>query len=103
MQASATAEKRDTARERARIRFVAGLSDHASLIAAIEKAGFHARVADDRSREEDKARKLAAYRAELRRGMAQAVAAVRERLAKAAVVCQEPAAVAALSRLEAGP
>ncbi|MDQ5878714.1 MAG: P-type Cu+ transporter [Pseudomonadota bacterium] len=55
------------ASERARVRFVAGLADHASLITAIEKAGFHARVADDRSREEDKARKLAAYRAELRR------------------------------------
>ena len=55
------------ASERARVRFVAGLADHASLIAAIEKAGFRARVADDRSREEDKARKLAAYRAEQRR------------------------------------
>jgi Cu+-exporting ATPase len=55
------------ASERARVRFVAGLADHASLMTAIEKAGFHARVADDRSREEDKARKLAAYRAELRR------------------------------------
>lgn len=55
------------AAEAARIRFVPGLVDHARLVAAVEKAGFSARVADDRSHEEDKARKLAAYRAELRR------------------------------------
>jgi hypothetical protein len=42
------------------------------------------------------------YRAELRRGMAQAVAAVRERLVKAAVVYQDPATAVALSQLEAG-
>ncbi len=55
------------AAERARIRYVPGLADPAGLVAAIAKAGFSARVADDRAREEEKARKLAAYRAELRR------------------------------------
>jgi Cu+-exporting ATPase len=55
------------ATERARIDYQPGLADPASMIAAINKAGFTARVADDGSREEEKARKLAAYRAELHR------------------------------------
>jgi Cu+-exporting ATPase len=55
------------ASERARVRFVAGLMAPGQLVAAIEKAGFRARVADDRSREEEKARKLVVYQAELRR------------------------------------
>jgi Cu+-exporting ATPase len=55
------------AAERARIRYVPGVADAAQVIAAISKAGFAGRVADDRSRVEEKARKLAAYRAELRR------------------------------------
>ncbi|MDX9707400.1 MAG: heavy metal translocating P-type ATPase [Azospira sp.] len=55
------------AAERARVRFVPGHAMPADLIAAIEKAGFGARIADDRSREEEKARRAAEYRAELRR------------------------------------
>ncbi|MBK7422726.1 MAG: cadmium-translocating P-type ATPase [Propionivibrio sp.] len=55
------------AAERARIRYVPGVADPALLIAAIDKAGFTARLVDDNSRAEDKARKLAVYRAELRR------------------------------------
>jgi Cu+-exporting ATPase len=55
------------AAERARVRYVAGLASSDRLLMAIEKAGFHARVADDRSREEEKARKRAVYQAELRR------------------------------------
>jgi Cu+-exporting ATPase len=55
------------AAERARIRYRPGMSTPALLIAAIGRAGFAGRLANDRSREEDKARKLAAYRAELRR------------------------------------
>jgi P-type Cu+ transporter len=55
------------ASERARIRFVPGLSDEAVLIAAVARAGFAARLADDRSRAEEKARKQALYVQELRR------------------------------------
>jgi Cu+-exporting ATPase len=55
------------AAERARVRYVPGVADPALLIDAIKRAGFVGRVADDRSREEEKARKLATYRAELRR------------------------------------
>jgi len=55
------------AAERARVRFVPGLSDPAALLAAVSKAGFGARIADDQSRAEEKARKLAVYHAELRR------------------------------------
>ena len=55
------------AAERARIRYRPGMSTPALLTAAIGRAGFAGRLASDRSREEDKARKLAAYRAELRR------------------------------------
>ena len=55
------------AAERARVRYVPGVAGPAVLIAAVEKAGFKARLANDTSREEEKARKLAAYQAELRR------------------------------------
>jgi len=55
------------AAERARVRYVPGVADAALLIAAIGRAGFVGRLADDRSRAEEKARKLALYRAELRR------------------------------------
>jgi Cu+-exporting ATPase len=55
------------AAERARIRYLPGVADSAMLIAAINKAGFAARLADDSSRADEKARKLAVYRAELRR------------------------------------
>jgi len=53
------------AAESARIRYVPGAVDAVRLVQAVEKAGFTARVADDRSREEEKARKYAVYRAEL--------------------------------------
>ena len=39
------------AAERARIRYVPGLADSAALIAAVARAGYGARVADDRARE----------------------------------------------------
>jgi Cu+-exporting ATPase len=55
------------ASERARVRYQPGVVDAAQVVAAIERAGFVGRVADDRSREEEKARKQAIYRAELRR------------------------------------
>ena len=55
------------AAERARVRYLPGAADPALLIAAIQRAGFVGRVVNDRSREEEKARKLATYRAELRR------------------------------------
>ena len=55
------------ASERARVRFDPAVSDPARIIAAIEKAGFKAAPANDRSREEEKAAKAAAYRRELRR------------------------------------
>ena len=55
------------AAEQARVRYLPGAADVALLIAAIERAGFKARLIDDRSRAEEKARKLAAYQAELRR------------------------------------
>lgn len=55
------------AAECARVRYVPGVAEPALLIAVVEKAGFKARLANDTSREEEKARKLAAYRAELRR------------------------------------
>ena len=54
------------ASERARVRYRPGVADPAQLLAAIRRAGFVGRVADDRSRDEEKARKLAVYHAELR-------------------------------------
>ena len=55
------------ASERARVRYLPGVADPVQLLTAISRAGFVGRVADDRSREEEKARKLALYNAELRR------------------------------------
>jgi len=55
------------ASERARVRFRPGVVVIEQLLEAIAKAGFSGRLLDDRSREEDKARKQAAYQAELRR------------------------------------
>ena len=55
------------AAERARIRYVPGVAEPATLIAAVDTAGFKARLATDTSREEEKTKKLAAYQAELRR------------------------------------
>ena len=55
------------AAERARIRYVPGVADPVLLIAAIDKAGFKGRLVDDKSHDEEKARKLAFYQAELRR------------------------------------
>ena len=55
------------AAERARVRYVPGLADADLLMASVERAGFKARLIDESSREEDKARKLAVYRTELRR------------------------------------
>ena len=55
------------AAERARVRHQPGVADAAQVIAAIQEAGFGARITDDRSHAEEKARKAAAYQAELRR------------------------------------
>ena len=54
------------ASERVRVRLDAGV-DEAAVIAAVAKAGFSATPADNRTRELEKVRKLAAYRAEVRR------------------------------------
>ena len=53
------------AAERVRIRYVPGVADSVLLIAAIDKAGFKGRLVDDKSRDEEKVRKLAVYQAEL--------------------------------------
>lgn len=55
------------ASERARVRFDPSTADVDKIIALIEKAGFKAAPATDRSRDEEKAIKAAAYVAELRR------------------------------------
>ncbi|MDD3483000.1 heavy metal translocating P-type ATPase [Azovibrio restrictus] len=55
------------ASERAKVRWQPGLADAARIIAAIEKAGFKAARVEGQSREEERARKEAAYQAELRR------------------------------------
>ncbi|WP_313951475.1 heavy metal translocating P-type ATPase [Accumulibacter sp.] len=55
------------ATERARVRYVPGVADPALLIAAVARAGFVGRLADDHSRAEEKARKVATEQAELRR------------------------------------
>ena len=55
------------AAERAHVRYLPGVADPARLMAAIARAGFVGRVVDANSRAAEKARKLAAYRAELRR------------------------------------
>jgi len=55
------------ASERARVRYQPGRVETAQVLDAIAKAGFTGRMLDDRSREEEKERKLALYRAELKR------------------------------------
>ncbi len=55
------------ASERARVRFQPGRAETVQLLDAIAKAGFTGRMLDDRSREEEKERKLALYRAEIKR------------------------------------
>ena len=55
------------ASERARVHFQPGLVTPAEVLSAISRAGFSGRVSDDRSREQEKARKLAIYERELRR------------------------------------
>ena len=55
------------ASERARVRYQPGVTDPSQLLESIQRAGFTGRVASDRSREEEKARKIATYHAELRR------------------------------------
>ena len=55
------------ASEQARIRYQPGVADPASVLAAIAAAGFTGRLANDRSRDEEKERKLALYLAELKR------------------------------------
>ena len=61
------------ASERARVRFQPGRVETVQLLDAIAKAGFTGRLLDDRSREEEKARKLALYRAEVKRFVIAAV------------------------------
>ncbi len=55
------------ASERARVRYLPGVVTTGQLLEAVAKAGFSGRLSDDNSREEEKARKLAAYRSELQR------------------------------------
>jgi Cu+-exporting ATPase len=55
------------AAEKAHIRYAPNLIDRAALIATIEKTGFGATLSTADTHEEEKARKLAAYREELRR------------------------------------
>jgi Cu+-exporting ATPase len=55
------------ATERARVRWQPGLASAAQVVAAIQKAGFSARPADNTAQQEEKARKEAAYQAEIRR------------------------------------
>lgn len=55
------------ASEKASVRFVPGLADDAAMLAAIRRAGYDARLASAQGHAAEKARKAAAYRAELRR------------------------------------
>ena len=55
------------ASERARVRFPSGIIGARQLLEAVAGAGFLGRVLDDRSREEDKARRQASYRSLVRR------------------------------------
>ncbi len=55
------------ASERARVRCQPGRVETEQLLEAITRAGFRGRLLDDRSREEEKERKLALYRAEVKR------------------------------------
>jgi len=54
------------AAETARLRFTPGLADPAAIVAVIAKAGFTATPIAGRDRDAERARKLAAFRAELR-------------------------------------
>ena len=55
------------AAEKALVRYTPGLTDPEAMLAAVKRAGYAARIATAHSREEEKARKAAAYRSELRR------------------------------------
>ncbi|MCM2308236.1 MAG: cadmium-translocating P-type ATPase [Sulfuritalea sp.] len=55
------------ASEKAHVRYVPGLADAERLVAAVLKTGYTATVSDNDTRAEEKARKLAVYREELRR------------------------------------
>jgi Cu+-exporting ATPase len=55
------------ATERATVRYTPGMVDPALLLATVERAGFAGRLANDRSRSDEKARKMATEKAELRR------------------------------------
>ncbi len=55
------------ATERVRIRYRPGVVGVEQLLAAVARAGFSGKLLDENSREEEKARKLALYRAEMRR------------------------------------
>lgn len=55
------------AAERAHVRYRPGQVDADTLLDAVARTGFRAYVTDDRSREEEKARKLAVYRRERQR------------------------------------
>ncbi len=55
------------AAEKAHVRYVPGLADPERLVAAVVKTGFSASVSSNDTRAEEKARKLAVYREELRR------------------------------------
>ncbi len=55
------------AAEKAQVRFTPGLSDAAQIVAAVESLGYKALPSSSDTRAEEKQRKLALYRAELRR------------------------------------
>jgi Cu+-exporting ATPase len=55
------------AAEKAHVRYVPGLADPERLVATVVKTGFSASVSSNDTRAEEKARKLAVYREELRR------------------------------------
>lgn len=55
------------ASEKGHIKFVPGVLKETDIIAVIEKAGYGAKVADESQREDEKARKLHAYRVEVRK------------------------------------
>ena len=55
------------ASERATVRYLPGVVAPSLLVATVERAGFSARLADERSRDDEQARKKASQQAELRR------------------------------------
>lgn len=55
------------ASEKGHVRFVPGVLQERDILAAIEKAGYGAKVADESRREDEKARKLRAYQVEVRK------------------------------------